>query len=75
MKKEKKRREWAEKNAENAQAEAQESERRRIAQKAATTRLKNRVKMGICPCCHRTFKQLAAHMKKKHPGFVGNKKT
>lgn len=24
---------------------------------------------GICPCCKRTFKQLAAHMQHKHPNF------
>lgn len=23
-----------------------------------------------CPCCKRTFKQLAAHMKNKHPEFA-----
>ena len=34
---------------------------------AATKRLKKRVADGVCPCCHRTFKQLAAHMKNKHP--------
>ena len=40
------------------------------AQKAAKTRLKNRIKNGVCPCCNRTFKQLAAHMKRKHPEYV-----
>ncbi len=69
LEQEKKRREWAESNAKRLQKEADESERRRIAQKAATTRLKNRAKAGVCPCCNRTFKQLAAHMKNKHPGF------
>lgn len=28
-----------------------------------------RSKNGVCPCCKRTFKQLAAHMKTKHPEF------
>lgn len=32
-------------------------------------RLKRRVKAGVCPCCKRTFKQLVAHMKQKHPDF------
>ncbi len=72
LEKEKKRREWAEKNAKAERSNAQESERRRVAQKAATTRLKNRAKAGVCPCCNRTFKQLAAHMVAKHPEF--NKK-
>lgn len=26
-----------------------------------------RVQNGVCPCCNRTFKDLAAHMKTKHP--------
>lgn len=39
------------------------------AQKGVTTRLKNRVKNGVCPCCNRHFKNLFAHMKNQHPGF------
>ncbi len=37
--------------------------------KGQVTRLKNRAVAGVCPCCNRTFKQLAAHMKTKHPEF------
>ncbi len=37
--------------------------------KAETRRLKTRIAHGVCPCCHRTFKQLAAHMTTKHPEF------
>lgn len=33
---------------------------------AAKRRLEHRIACGICPKCHRTFKQLAAHMKSKH---------
>lgn len=39
------------------------------AQKAVTTRLKNRIKNGVCPCCHRHFKNLHAHMKNQHPDY------
>ncbi len=46
-------------------AEQQESEK--IAKER--DRLKKRVKAGVCPCCKRTFKQLAAHMQQKHPDF------
>ena len=41
--------------------------------KRAQTRLKNvkhRVAAGTCPCCNRTFKQLAAHMANKHPEYT-----
>jgi GTP cyclohydrolase FolE2 len=28
-----------------------------------------RAKAGTCPCCHRTFRQMALHMRNKHPEF------
>lgn len=31
---------------------------------------KKRIVAGVCPCCTRTFKQLAAHMKTKHPEYI-----
>ena len=52
-------------------SELQDTEHRRRAEKAAKTRIKNRVAVGVCPCCKRTFKQLAAHMKTKHPSYGG----
>ena len=42
--------------------------------KRAKTRLKkltHRVNCGVCPHCQRTFKQLAEHMKTKHPNVAG----
>lgn len=41
--------------------------------KGTKTKLTNhraRSKVGVCPCCSRTFKQLAAHMANKHPEFT-----
>ena len=29
-----------------------------------------RAKAGTCPCCHRTFRQMALHMRNKHPEFL-----
>lgn len=69
LEQERKRKEWALQDAKYQREQAEEAERRRIAQKAATTRLRNRAKAGICPCCNRQFKQLEAHMKNKHPDF------
>lgn len=37
------------------------------AHKAAKTRILNRVKNGVCPCCNRHFTNLEQHMKTKHP--------
>jgi hypothetical protein len=46
------------------------------AQRGAATRARNqrdkdrqRVAAGVCPCCNRTFKQLARHMKSQHPEY------
>lgn len=59
-----------------ARARTQETEQRRIAQKAATTRARNQrdadreaVAAGKCPCCGRTFKHLERHMASQHPEF------
>jgi len=46
------------------------NERRRRAEKAAKTRIKNRVSNGVCPCCNRTFANLARHMANKHPDYA-----
>lgn len=40
------------------------------AQKRQTASLKKRAANGVCPCCNRTFVQLARHMKTKHPDFT-----
>ena len=39
-------------------------------QKAAKTRIKNRVAAGVCPCCNRTFQNLHRHMQSQHPDFA-----
>lgn len=44
------------------------AQRSASAYKAAATRIKNRVKSGVCPCCNRTFQNLARHMASQHPG-------
>jgi hypothetical protein len=61
------------------QARLDQTEAALRAQKAAKTRFKNerdrdrrRVAHGVCPCCGRTFKQLARHMASQHPGFVAD---
>ncbi len=54
--------------------EAARLERQRRAEKAAKTRLKNRVAAGVCPCCNRTFANLARHMAGQHPDFNSKKR-
>jgi elongation factor P hydroxylase len=51
--------------------EKAEHERRRAnGYKGHATRISKRVKNGVCICCNRTFKDLAAHMATKHPTFT-----
>ena len=60
---------WEISNHDQTRADRDSIERQRRAEKGAKTRLKNRAAAGVCPCCNRTFKQLAAHMKTKHPAW------
>lgn len=41
------------------------------AEKAAKSRLQNRISNGVCPCCQRSFLNLKRHMNSQHPGFAG----
>jgi hypothetical protein len=43
---------------------------RAIRAEAATKRLKKRTAAGSCPCCKRTFSNMATHMKRQHPDYV-----
>lgn len=38
--------------------------------KGVVTRTKRRVAHGVCPCCNRTFADVARHMVSKHPDYV-----
>jgi hypothetical protein len=37
--------------------------------KGAATRARRRAAAGVCPCCHRNFRQLRVHMSKMHPDY------
>lgn len=60
---------WAERGEASARLEAETAKREKAAIKGQLTKTRNRIAHGVCPCCHRTFKQLAAHMQNKHPDF------
>lgn len=46
------------------------TERQLSATRGVVTRIKNRVGHGVCPCCNRTFGDLARHMMTKHPTYT-----
>lgn len=50
-------------------------ERSHAATRGHLTRAKKRSAAGVCPCCHRTFKQLRKHMNVKHPEYVAEAKA
>ena len=50
--------------------ENEHTERRRRAAAGQVTKIKNRVGHGVCPCCNRTFGNLASHMMNQHPNFI-----
>lgn len=59
---------WA--TAEERNTARRDAERRAAAARGQVTKLKKRAAGGACPCCNRTFPNLAAHMKTKHAGFL-----
>lgn len=49
-------------------AEHLEASRRAV--RGHLTRTRRRIAAGVCPCCKRTFRDLASHMQTKHPGYA-----
>ena len=47
----------------------EDTQRRLIAQKGATTKARKRHAAALCPCCNRSFVQLRRHMAAKHPDY------
>jgi len=62
-------RERARNEAATRAAERDQAEASARAHKGVATRARKRAAAGVCPCCKRTFKQLARHMENKHPDF------
>jgi hypothetical protein len=52
-------------------AEGEQRARAAKAEKRVTQQNK-RAAAGTCPCCQRTFSNMATHMKQKHPEFVAD---
>jgi len=67
---EQRQREWAQQRATRADERADSAQRSANSYKGKLRSVKERVKNGVCPCCQRSFVQLARHMASKHPGFA-----
>ena len=70
LKQAQKQKEWAEQSIKIERELRHKAELRERGQKAAKTRIKNRIANGVCPCCNRSFQNLHQHMKKQHPDYA-----
>lgn len=61
---------WQRDRAERHRQAAETNARRAAAARGQVTKLKRRVSRGVCPCCNRTFADLARHMAGQHPDFA-----
>jgi hypothetical protein len=52
------------------QDQRRSAERSAAAFKGQATRLRKRIGHGVCPACHRTFRQVSDHMDRMHPGYA-----
>jgi len=48
------------------------AERSKTALRGVITRERKRVGNGVCPCCKRTFTNLARHMSGQHPDYASS---
>lgn len=67
---ERQRRDQAEADAKRQRELREKAERSLTAQRGVTTRIKNRVHKGVCPCCNRHFTNLERHMQNQHPDYL-----
>lgn len=65
--------ESAQRRAQDAEAEAEHFRKSLDGMKGALVKTQTRVKNGVCPCCTRSFSNLAAHMATKHPKYACEK--
>lgn len=61
---------WYEQRLKEVRDEASFERRRVSAARGQITKLKKRAAAGVCPCCNRTFQDLARHMAGQHPEFM-----
>lgn len=55
-------------NAYRDQADATERSNRAL--RGSNTKLRKRIAAGVCPCCQRSFQNLAQHMAGQHPDYA-----
>lgn len=66
-------RQRAEQQVARAEDEKLRALRREAALRSELNRHRKRAANGVCPCCNRSFVNMARHMKTQHPEFAGPK--
>jgi len=61
---------WKQEDLEHTRTQLKHEQWKTRAERAAKTKLKRRVIAGACPCCQRTFANVAEHMRTMHPEAV-----
>lgn len=60
---------WAEQEAERNRVRLVAVRREKASIKGQLTKTRKRIVNGACPCCNRTFANVARHVDSKHPDF------
>jgi hypothetical protein len=63
-------RDAAKQREETIRANLEDTKRRLSAQFGENTKLRKRIKNGVCPCCTRSFTNLRRHLQTKHPEYA-----
>lgn len=70
LKRERDRSSYLQSRVDQEQARADHEASRAAGYKGHLTRVKKRVGNGVCPCCNRSFVNLARHMAGQHPDYT-----
>lgn len=66
---EKRYRQWDKEKISSLSHELQHQKYKTMAERSAKARLKKRIAAGTCPCCKRTFSNMARHIAHQHPNY------
>ena len=70
LERERRTKQWLQEERDAARDLADHERNRANGYKGALTKTKRRIAGGVCPCCNRSFTDLAAHIAGQHPHYV-----
>lgn len=60
---------WEEDRADRLNRDNRDLRSQKSAIKGQLTKTRKRIANGVCPCCNRSFSNVARHIESKHPAF------